>query len=101
MAKREEELIISSLADRWSATHNPAIGVTAVANVNSQFTTNGLGNKYRHNLTSLSYSLKGANAAVAPMTLSVRDGSIGGTVRAQWDFILGIAGSVQGTFANL
>lgn len=101
MSKRGEELLIASLSDRWSATHSPSIGVTAVANVNSQYTANGLGNKYRHNLTSLSYSLKGVNAAAAAMTLSVRDGSIGGTVRAQWDFIVAIAGSAQGTFANL
>jgi hypothetical protein len=102
MSKRGEELLIASLSDRWSANHTPSIGVTCTANVNAQFTSNGLGNKYKHNLTSLSYSLNAVKSAgVSTMTLSVRDASIGGPVRAQWAFVVAAAGAQQGTLANL
>jgi hypothetical protein len=96
MSKRGEELLIASLSDRWSATHNPSIGVTCRGKREFPIHVERFGNKYRHNLTSLSYSLKG-EAAGGCDDLSVRDGSIGGTVRAQWDFIVAIAGSAQGT----
>lgn len=94
MSKKENELLIYSLANRWVAHHEPAAGTTCVGTVAAIA-------KAQHNTTSLSYSILNTTAAAVTCTLSIRDASIAGTVLSQWKFTVATATAQQGTFANL
>lgn len=96
MSKREDELLIASLTNRWSTRSAPAAGTTAVCNVAIE------GPKAKQSITSFSYSVNNAKGAAAvTVTGQISDASIGGTVLADWDFVVAAAAAVQGTFANL
>ena len=99
MAKRDDELFIASLAQNWVVRSAPAAGTTAVAAASSAFPAAALNTgKFRHNANSLNYSIKNTTAAAVTVTAQISDGSIGGTVLADWDFIVAAAAAVQGTF---
>jgi len=95
MSKRDDELMIASLTNRWSTRSAPAAGTTAVTNVAIE------GPKARQSVTSLSYSIKNTTAAAVTVTAQVSDASIGGSVLVDWDFIVATGAAVEGTFANL
>lgn len=94
MSKKEDELIIYSLANRWVQASNPAAGATCTGQIAAL-------TKAQHNVTSMSYSLVNMTAAAVTVALSIRDASIGGNVLARWNFVQAAASGSQGTFANL
>lgn len=94
MANKADELVIYEYANRWVAHHEPAAGTTCVATVAAV-------PRAQHNCVSLSYSIQNLTAAAVNGTLSIRDGSIGGTVLARWLITQATATASQGTFANI
>lgn len=81
MSKNADGFITDSLNHIANANHAPAAGTTCVASVS----TNS-GHEKLH-LTSLGWSIRNVTAAAFTATLSVRDGSIAGTVLATWDIL--------------
>ena len=99
MSKRDDELMIQSLSATWVQRSAPVAGTTAMASANAAFPTNQLSSgKFKHNVTSLSYSIKNTTAAAVTVSAQIIDSSIGGTVLADWDFIVAAGAAVQGTF---
>lgn len=79
MNRHSDEALIASLVDRWSETHNPAAATTCVAEHAA------LGNT-KHIVDVLVVSQRNQTAAIYTATLTVRDASIAGTIRAQIEF---------------
>jgi hypothetical protein len=95
MAKRADEVIIESLANRWNASSFPAAGTSCVASVSGPNPSTSC----KINLDSLGWSARNATAAAVTLTLSVRDASLAGTTLAAWDVIVGTGVSQQDNFA--
>lgn len=94
MAKKSDELIIYEYSNRFVAHHEPAAGTTCVGTVAAI-------PKALHNAVSLSWSVLNQTAAAVTSTLSIRDGSIAGTVLTQWKIVTAAAGANQACFSNL
>ena len=81
MAGITDRLIKALLYDDFTQTHNPSAGTTAVISIT--------GVKYgRHTITSLLCSAENLTASDFTATLSVRDASIGGAIRAQHQMLV-------------
>lgn len=96
MSKRSEGLQAEQLDNRWSFISNPAIGVTVNGSVSAP--TNS---KACLVLEQLSYSLRNQSGATHTCTMSVREGSVAGTVIASWDEFPAAATTTVRQFINL
>lgn len=92
MAIRDAGLIIDSLGHNFNKVGNPNAGTTCTVSVAPSCSTT------RMMLSNLGWSIRNAGAAAYTATLNVRDASIGGTVLATWDIVIGAAAGLQDTW---
>jgi hypothetical protein len=97
MAKRDADLIIESLSQRWNAVSTPSAGTSCVASVSPL--PNQFGGNWKANCDSLGWSVRNLTAAAVTTTLEVRDASIAGGVIASWDFVVAANGGAADNFA--
>jgi len=91
MSKRSEGLITDFYSNGFVARSAPAAGTTCVATVTPANPMT------RANVEYLTYSVKNTTAAAFTVTATVSDASIGGTVLADWDFIVTNGVAAQGS----
>ena len=85
MSAKSTESLVASILQRWSETHNPAAGTTAIA-------SHAAAANYRHTLDILVASQFNQAAAAFTATLTIRDASIAGAILAQLNFVTAAAG---------
>lgn len=94
MSKRGDGLLTDMLAHNCSATASPNAGTTCTANVAPV-----AGSHEKIHLTNLGWSIRNVTAAAFTATLNVRDATIGGTVLATWDIVIGANAGLQDSWA--
>ena len=88
---KSNEALIATILQRWSKTHNPAIGATVVASIAAVAKT-------RHTLDVLCVTQKNQATGAHTATLTVRDASVAGDVLASFDFLTAAAASDKLSF---
>jgi hypothetical protein len=92
MASKDSSLTIDYYSNRFAARSAPSAGTSCVATQAAPASPIS-----RINVENVLYSIRNSTAAGVTYTLSVRDASSGGTVLADFDFVVATATQQQGS----